>query len=170
MVSKQRQMIHQHPRFQNTPIVFVSGIHGTDMDRLKGYQHGAIDYVSVPVVPELLRAKVKAFAELHRKTKQLETLNAQMTVLQDEERRYIARELHDSLGQHSWKLTSKILQIRGRPSEESAKGSEEYERGSRQGFFQYAPCGHTVYLGHREVEDDNFWPELLRFDNSLLTV
>jgi signal transduction histidine kinase len=93
------QMIHQHPRFQNTPIVFVSGIHVTDMDRLKGYQHGAVDYVSVPVVPELLRAKVKVFAELHRKTKQLEMLNAQMTVLQDEERRHIARELHDSVGQ-----------------------------------------------------------------------
>jgi len=93
------QMIHQHPRFQNTPIVFVSGIHVTEMDRLKGYQHGAVDYVSVPVVPELLRAKVKVFAELHRKTKQLEMLNAQMTVLQDEERRRIARELHDSVGQ-----------------------------------------------------------------------
>jgi CheY-like chemotaxis protein len=48
MVSK-GQMIHQPPRFQNTPIVFVSGIHVTDMDRLKGYQHGAVDYVSVPV-------------------------------------------------------------------------------------------------------------------------
>jgi response regulator RpfG family c-di-GMP phosphodiesterase len=65
----------------------------TDMDRLKGYQHGAVDHVSVPVVPELLRAKVKVFAELHRKTKQLETLNAQITMLQDEERRRIAREL-----------------------------------------------------------------------------
>jgi len=93
------QMIHNHPRFQNTPIVFVSGIHVTDLDRLKGYQHGAVDYVSVPVVPELLRAKVKVFAELHRKTRQLEALNAQMTVLQDEERRRIARELHDSVGQ-----------------------------------------------------------------------
>jgi len=93
------QMIHDHPRFQNTPIVFVSGIHVTDLDRLKGYQHGAVDYVSVPVVPELLRAKVKVFAELHRKTHQLEALNAQMTVLQDEERRRIARELHDSVGQ-----------------------------------------------------------------------
>ncbi len=93
------QMIHEHPRFQNTPIVFISGIHVTDLDRLKGYQHGAVDYVSVPVVPELLRAKVKVFAELHRKTQQLEVLNARVTTLQDEERRSIARELHDSVGQ-----------------------------------------------------------------------
>ena len=93
------QMIHGHPRFQNTPIIFISGIHMTDFDRLKGYQHGAVDYLSVPVVPELLRAKVRVFAELHRKTQQLEALNARMTTLQDEERRRIARELHDSVGQ-----------------------------------------------------------------------
>lgn len=93
------QMIHQHPRFQNTPIIFVSGIHVTDMDRVKGYEHGAVDYVPVPVIPKLLRAKVKVFAELHRKTRQLEMLNAHLTVLQDEERRHIARELHDSVGQ-----------------------------------------------------------------------
>jgi signal transduction histidine kinase len=91
--------MHAHPRFQNTPIIFVSGICVTDLDRLKGYQHGAVDYVSVPVVPELLRAKVKVFVELHRKTQQLETLNARMTMLRDEERRRIARELHDSVGQ-----------------------------------------------------------------------
>jgi signal transduction histidine kinase len=93
------QMIHDHPRFQNTPIVFISGIHMTDLDRLKGYQHGAVDYLSVPVVPELLRAKVRVFAELHRKTRQLEMLNARITSLRDEERRHIARELHDSVGQ-----------------------------------------------------------------------
>jgi signal transduction histidine kinase len=93
------EMIHAHPRFQSTPIVFVSGIHVTDLDRLRGYQHGAVDYVSVPVIPELLRAKVRVFADLHRKTRQLEMLNNRITTLQDEERRHIARELHDSVGQ-----------------------------------------------------------------------
>src|ERR1700683_3141909 len=47
-------MIRQHPRFQNTAIIFISGIHLTDLDRLKGYQRGAVDYLSVPVNPELL--------------------------------------------------------------------------------------------------------------------
>ena len=72
MVSSWREMIRQHPRFQKTAIIFISGVHLTDLDRLKGYQRGAVDYISVPVIPELLRAKVSVFAELHRKTHQLE--------------------------------------------------------------------------------------------------
>lgn len=68
-------MIRQHPRFQKTAIIFVSAVHLTDVDQLKGYEHGAVDYISVPVVPELLRAKVRVFAELYRKTRQLEDLN-----------------------------------------------------------------------------------------------
>ena len=71
-------MIREHPRFQQTAIIFVSAIHFTDVDRLKGYQMGAVDYVPVPVVPEVLRAKVKVFAELYRKTRQLEQLNADL--------------------------------------------------------------------------------------------
>jgi PAS domain S-box-containing protein len=71
-------MIRQHPRFQRTAIIFISAVRLTDMDRLRGYEHGAVDYVSVPVVPELLRAKVSIFAELHRKTRQLEMLNREL--------------------------------------------------------------------------------------------
>jgi PAS domain S-box-containing protein len=71
-------MIRQHPRFQRTAIIFVSAVHLTDLDRLKGYEHGAVDYISIPVIPELLRAKVRVFAELHRKTRQLETLNREL--------------------------------------------------------------------------------------------
>ena len=93
------QVFHQHPRFQNIPVVFVSGIHVTDMDRMKGYQHGAVDYVSVPVVPELLRAKVKVFAELHRKRCNW-NLNARMTALQDEERRASRASCTTALGNY----------------------------------------------------------------------
>jgi PAS domain S-box-containing protein len=71
-------MIRQHPRFQRTAIIFVSAVHLTDLDQLKGYEHGAVDYISVPVVPELLRAKVRVFADLHRKTRLLETLNREL--------------------------------------------------------------------------------------------
>ena len=71
-------MIREHPRFQKTAIIFVSAIQVTDLDLLRGYAAGAVDYVPVPVIPELLRAKVKVFAELYRKTRQLETLNAEL--------------------------------------------------------------------------------------------
>src|SRR5579871_4994823 len=75
------EMIRQHPRFQKTAIIFISAVHLTDMDRVKGYQRGAVDYISVPVIPELLRAKVSVFADLHRKTRQLEVLNRELRSL-----------------------------------------------------------------------------------------
>src|SRR6476620_7406189 len=72
------EIIRQHPRFQKTAIIFISAVHLSDLDRLKGYQHGAVDYIAVPVIPELLRAKVSVFAELYRKTQQLERLNREL--------------------------------------------------------------------------------------------
>ena len=68
-------MIRNHPRFEKTALIFVSAILLTDVDRLRGYEMGAVDYVPVPVIPEVLRAKVKVFVELFRKTRQLEQLN-----------------------------------------------------------------------------------------------
>src|ERR1700744_5652691 len=71
-------MMRQHPRFQKTAIIFISAVHLSDLDRIRGYQRGAVDYISVPVIPELLRAKVSVFAELHRKNRQLERLNREL--------------------------------------------------------------------------------------------
>jgi len=68
-------MIREHPRCRETAIIFISAIHLTDLDRIRGYAMGAVDYVPVPVIAEVLRAKVKIFTELYRKTRQLEQFN-----------------------------------------------------------------------------------------------
>jgi PAS domain S-box-containing protein len=68
-------MMREHPRFEKTPIIFISAIHLTDFDHLRGYERGAVDYIPVPIVPEILRAKVKVFVELYRKTRALQNMN-----------------------------------------------------------------------------------------------
>jgi PAS domain S-box-containing protein len=71
-------MIREHPRFQNIAFIFISAVLLSDADRVRGYEMGAVDYVPVPVIPEVLRAKVRVFAELHRKSRQLEQLNREL--------------------------------------------------------------------------------------------
>jgi two-component sensor histidine kinase/CheY-like chemotaxis protein len=71
-------MIREHPRFQKTAMIFISAIQVSELDRIRGYAMGAVDYVPVPVIPEVLRAKIRVFAELYRKTRQLERFNAEL--------------------------------------------------------------------------------------------
>lgn len=99
------EIIHGHPRYRKTAIIFVSAVHLTDVDRLKGYQSGAVDYVSVPVIPELLRAKVGVFTELYRKKRELERLTTEL------ERRVADRtaELEEAMRKQS-DLTQQLQQ------------------------------------------------------------
>src|SRR5882757_9845069 len=69
------RLIHEHPRFEKTPIIFVTGVHVSELDRLMGYKVGAVDYVSIPVVPEILRSKVAVLVELYLKRRELRELN-----------------------------------------------------------------------------------------------
>ena len=68
-------VIRSHPRFEKTPIIFVTAHHVTDLDQLKGYELGAVDYVYVPVVPQILRSKVAVFVELEQKRRELQRVN-----------------------------------------------------------------------------------------------
>jgi signal transduction histidine kinase len=69
-------LIHDHPRFERTPIIFVTGVHITDPDRMKAYKLGAVDYVLIPVVPEILRSKVAVLVELYLQRRELQLLNS----------------------------------------------------------------------------------------------
>lgn len=69
------KMLREHPRYETTAIIFISAVHLNEEDLARGYQLGAVDYVSVPVVPDILRAKVKVFVDLYRKTQELGRMN-----------------------------------------------------------------------------------------------
>jgi signal transduction histidine kinase len=142
-------MITKHPRFQKTAIIFISGIHMTDLDRLKGYEHGAVDYISVPIIPELLRAKVRVFVELNRKARELEILSGEMRTLssrllavQDEGRRRLARELHDGLGQE---LTAAKMMVDGIRAAESREKAEQTSKLIENALQQVRTISHLLH-------------------------
>src|ERR1700730_9499336 len=148
------EMIRQHPRFQRTPIIFISAVLLTDMDRLKGYERGAVDYISVPIIPELLRAKVSVFIDLHRKTRQLETLNHELRRLsssliaaQDQERRRIARDLHDGLGQElsGAKMMVDCLQMQNKSAEWKDRAAAEASALIDKAIQQVRSMSHLLH-------------------------
>src|SRR3954471_8331165 len=71
-------LIRQHPRFEHTPIIFVTGVQVSEINQLKGYEVGAIDYISIPLVPEILRSKVALLVELYKRRAELEVLNREL--------------------------------------------------------------------------------------------
>lgn len=72
------RMIRDHPRFANTAIIFISAINVTELDSLRGYELGGVDYVPVPVVPGVLRAKVRVFVDLYIKERALARMNDEL--------------------------------------------------------------------------------------------
>ena len=87
-------LIHQHPRFERTPIIFVTAVNVSDLDRIRGYKLGAVDYVMVPVIPEILRSKVVVLAELYRKRRELQRANERLAAANEALQAEQARELH----------------------------------------------------------------------------
>jgi signal transduction histidine kinase len=108
-------LIHQHPRFEKTPIIFVTAVNVTDMDRLRGYKLGAVDYVMVPIIPEILRGKVLVLAELFRKRRELQLANR---ALQVEKARELER-LNASLREANSELAARNMELRKEIGERS---------------------------------------------------
>ena len=113
-------MIRERKRSKYTPIIFVTA-HAEDVSTMfRSYRAGAVDFISKPVIPDVLRSKMSVFVGLHDMNRMLnaelaerslteqrlrnseENLRALAKHLQsvrEEERIHIAREIHDELGQ-----------------------------------------------------------------------
>lgn len=73
------ELIHSRKKCQHVPIIFLTGLGTDDMYVYKGYETGAVDYLTKPVDPEVLKSKVKVFVELYRQKNKIEVLNRQIT-------------------------------------------------------------------------------------------
>ncbi len=85
-------LIRNHPRFEETPIIFVTGVQVSDLDQRKGYEMGAVDYVQIPVIPEILRGKVQALVQLYLQRAELSRLNQELAAANSE-----LEKAHDEL-------------------------------------------------------------------------
>jgi signal transduction histidine kinase len=106
------RLIRQRRNSEHTPIIFITA-YPDEMLAARGYSLGAVDYILSPVVPEVLRTKVKVFVELYRKTtetrrqserlrsraRQLGVLASQLVEAEQRERRRLAQVLHDHVQQ-----------------------------------------------------------------------
>jgi CheY-like chemotaxis protein len=90
-------LLRRHPRCGATPIIFVTAAHATDAELLRGYQLGAIDYLSMPVAPEVLRSKVAVLVEMHDKCSELKAQLEDADRRKDEFLAMLAHELRNPL-------------------------------------------------------------------------
>ncbi len=70
--------IRKHPSPGKIPVVFICGAQLSDSDKVEGYSRGAVEYISIPVQPEVLRAKVELFVELDRKNRLVQHLQSEL--------------------------------------------------------------------------------------------
>jgi len=131
-------LIHQHPRFEKTPIIFVTAVNVSDMDRMRGYKLGAVDYVMVPVIPEILRGKVEVLAELHRKRRELQLANDQLAAANDALRAQQERELeslNESLRAANATLAQRNAELQGEIGERTRAEAQLREQDRRKDEF-----------------------------------
>jgi len=88
------QLVRERPRSADTPIIFVSAATEYDTHVSRGYSLGAVDYIHVPVVPDILRTKVSVFVDLYRKTLEIHRNGESLRRLEAREHR---RQLSEAL-------------------------------------------------------------------------
>jgi signal transduction histidine kinase/DNA-binding response OmpR family regulator len=106
------QMIKERKKTAHLPIIFLTAYFDQDQHRLQGYGTGAVDYLNKPVNPAILRSKVAVFAELHRKTREIQRANTALLAEVEERRRAEERlrELNETLERRVTERTEALLQ------------------------------------------------------------
>lgn len=88
------ELIRARRKSAHTPIIFITAF-SDEMHTARGYSLGAVDYILSPVVPNILRSKVKALVQLHRLNAELKKRSDERVALVKEQAaRSVAEESH----------------------------------------------------------------------------
>ena len=106
------QLIKGRRRTRHVPILFLTAHLLDEKDVLQGYQVGAVDYLTKPLNPEVLRAKIAIFAELHRASQALSETNRQLQqeVAERERAEAALREVNQQLEERVAARTAELSQ------------------------------------------------------------
>ncbi|MFA5417496.1 MAG: response regulator [Bacteroidales bacterium] len=72
------ELIHNDPNITYFPVIFVSAIYNDERYVIKGIETGAVDFISKPIIPKVLKGKVKVFLDLYEQKKLLQSSNAEL--------------------------------------------------------------------------------------------
>ncbi len=120
-------LIRQRDRSRHTPIIFLTAYERTDVEMFRGYSIGAVDFLFKPIVPEVLRSKVRVFVDLHCATEQVRRQAAQ---LRENERR---------------EMEYRLAEERRRAAEDRVKLTLQIARKIQQKLFPAAPPSSSEF-------------------------
>jgi signal transduction histidine kinase len=120
-------LIKQRRRTQHIPIIFLTAYYQDDKDVIQGYGSGAVDYLTKPISPVIVRSKIAVFVDLFRKTRALEQEIAQRQSA-EAALRESNRELEVRVQERTSELSSANDELRAR--EAALRKSEGQARAS----------------------------------------
>ena len=164
-------LIRQRPRTQHTPIIFLTAHESTDAQAFRGYRAGAVDFLTKPIVPEVLRSKVSVFVDLFEKTERIRRQEEEIRTTQE-------REYHRQLADAEERIESARLREEIRLAREVQQrlfpaaslpqpgfdvGGASYPAEATGGdYFDYIPMPDgTVAIVIGDVSGHGFGPALL---------
>ena len=106
-------LIKQRRRTQHIPIIFLTAYFQEDKDVLEGYGTGAVDYLTKPINPQILRSKVAVFADLSRKTQALAVINGtlELEIAQRQKAEEALRQVNNDLEARVLARTAELMRL-----------------------------------------------------------